>query len=223
MELRNRGVDGAKEGKEGLGGNSVEQGAGQPQEGLRFLRPREGSRGPQRGQLESTASPTCFLWDLGCIVGGKSTDRGSIQRGKSVCSTASLDPAGPCGHRKPFRSILGGLPSPERQEARSQPHWEHHTRGLFWERPGRFVEIFYSARKAFIVSSKPQKPKATNGPGKHSEVFEWTEKVNMEHDKRAFISPRSGSHPRGGLLASQSHQAFQKFIKATRSHEKHSR
>lgn len=98
-------------------GVTVEQGAGQPQEGLRLLRPREGSRGPKRGQLESTASSTCFLWDLAGIVRGKSTDRGSIQWVKSVCSTASLDPAGPCGHRKPFRSILGGLPSPERQEA----------------------------------------------------------------------------------------------------------
>lgn len=132
-------------------------------------------------------------------------------------------PCWPVRTQKALSLYPGRPPQPREAGSISQLHWGHHTQGLFWERPGRFAEIFYSARKAFIVSSKPQKPKATNGPGKHSEVFEWTEKVNMEHDKRAFISPCSGSHPRGGMLASQSHQAFQKFIKATRSHEKHSR
>lgn len=91
--------------------------------------------------------------------------------------------------------------------------WVPHPRPLLGK-TRRFGEIFYSARKTFIVSSKPQKPKVTNESGKHSEVFERREQLNTEQET-CLHYPSVYTYPRGGTLFWELHQAFQKFIKAT--------
>lgn len=92
--------------------------------------------------------------------------------------------------------------------------WVPHPRPLLGK-TRRFAEIFYSTRKTFIVSSKPQKPKVTNESGKHSEVFERREQLNTERET-CLHYPRVYTYPQGrGTLFWELCQAFQKFIKAT--------
>ena len=103
-----------------------------------------------------TAGSICFLQDLGGLSSGESHRSRLDPLGPFQCRI-SFPPSYP--GRLPHRPQVLIHPAPRGRKGGSQFHWGRHTQGLFWERPGRLAEILYAARKAFIVSSKPQKAK----------------------------------------------------------------
>lgn len=120
------------------------------------------SKGPQRGQLEGANSQLHLLPlgpEAGAHFGGHRL--GVCSSGKEqLLQTLNA----PLDSETLFFFTLGmpppGLRScacPAQRDRKRETNCivGYHTHGLFWERPGRFAEIFYPARKTFIVSSKP--------------------------------------------------------------------
>lgn len=152
----------------------------------------QGSRGPWGTvRKHKQPAPPASLRILGASLGGSAQMGGPLSGGRVGALQHLWSPLAPLEAETPSSplwepptptpQILGPrLPAQPREAgSRSQPPFGTHTQGSFWERPGRLAEI-YLAGKAFIVSSKPQKPKATNESGKHSEVSEWRKRINME-------------------------------------------
>lgn len=171
-----------------------------PQEKPGLLRIREGSRGPQREQFEGTASSTCFL----CSLGGSLGDQqrlgvhlaGEEQHLRILISPLTWGPL-PSPLWAFLPPALQSLACPAQRGRKLKPSvlWVPHPRPLLGK-TRRFAEIFYSTRKTFIVSSKPQKPKVTNESGNHSEVSEQREQLNTERET-CLHYPRVYTHPQG--------------------------
>lgn len=132
-----------------------------------------------------TAGSICFLQDLGGLSSGES-------------HRSRLDPLGPFQCRISFpHPTLGGFPTGLRSSS-TQPREAGKEEASFTvgatpkassgKDLGDWQKFSTQPGRLSLSHQNLKKPKATNESGKHSELFESREQVNMD-DKHALIAP----------------------------------